>query len=99
MTHGTGKELLIRAVNSINNARLNNSEVRSYVMDNHPQMLDSFIASHQNVTYVSKRKNLDFGAANNYLLKKFNILQEFTHVLLLNPDAYLDENFFPLQKD
>jgi GT2 family glycosyltransferase len=65
------------------------------VIDCHPLSLDKHFVS-EDVTYITLPHNPGFGTASNEGFKQLLSFTNINYVLLLNPDAYIKEDFFSI---
>ncbi len=77
-----------KCINSINNS----FDTKVFIYDNSPtNCLNKKLSNYKNVEYKHLPKNIGFGAAHNFALKKSLLLKTKYH-LILNPDVYFDKN-------
>jgi len=89
-------KLLSRALQSaIKSAELAEVKLKIVVVDCHPQSRDKkFVPS--GVSYISLPNNPGFGTAANAGFEMLFSELEIKHFILLNPDAFLKENFITI---
>ena len=86
-------KLLIRSLDSaIKSAELANVNLKIVVVDCHPQARDKKNVP-AGVSYISLPHNPGFGTAANTGFKMLFSEPKIEHIILLNPDAFLKENF------
>ncbi len=84
---------LRRCLDSVNaNALRAGLSIYTVVVDNHEESSDQWAESECD-QYIPLPNNPGFGVANNAALKHIFAQVEFTRVLLLNPDAWLQDSF------
>jgi GT2 family glycosyltransferase len=87
-------DLLQKSVSSVNEAaKKSNFLVEICVIDNHPDTKDSKIASIVSF-YSPSKSNIGFGSGCNIGIRKCLEEYDSDYILLLNPDARLNEDFF-----
>ena len=87
-------ELLERCITSVKRAaEIANIDQEIVVVDNHPDRKDSSIDKF-GVQYLSLRSNPGFGAANNLGFQYFASNSKKDYFFLINPDAFVGENFY-----
>ena len=87
-------DLLQKSVSSVNEAaEKSNFLVEICVIDNHPDAKDSQIASIVSF-YFPSQSNIGFGSGCNIGIRKCLEEYDSDYILLLNPDARLNEDFF-----
>lgn len=92
-------KLLSRAIqSSIKSAELANVDLKIVVVDCHPQACDKKFVS-TGVLYISLPHNPGFGTAANTGFKMLFSEPKIEHFILLNPDAFLKENFITILKN
>jgi GT2 family glycosyltransferase len=94
-TFSAGK-YLTRALESVKiSADRAGLSITIVVVDCHPLSLDKHFIS-EDVTYVTLPHNPGFGTASNEGLRQLFSFTDINYVLLLNPDAYIKEDFFSI---
>lgn len=92
-TYFAGK-LLSRAIESVQaSAKKAGASIEVIVVDCHPKSRDRKYVT-PDIQYFTLPKNPGFGSAANLGFKKLLINPEVDEILLLNPDAFLDLDFF-----
>ena len=92
-------ELLFRAIESVQaSAKAADVKIKIVVVDCHPLSLDSSIKSESDY-YITLRHNPGFGTAANTGFKTMYEDKRIERILLLNPDAYLQTDFFSILRD
>lgn len=84
------RKILLEAIESFVNSKTE-FPIFLYLVDNSPTDELKDIINHPNVEYIFNPSNPGFGAAHNIAIKKA-IEQKSQYHLVLNPDAYFDEN-------
>lgn len=91
------KKVLLEAINSFLDSKTD-FPIFLYLVDNSPADELKTLISHPNVEYIFNPSNPGFGAAHNIAIKKAMEKNSIYH-LVLNPDAYFNENTIQILTD